>query len=85
MIALVDYGSGNIHSAERALRAASNAAKKTREIRVTSDPAAIANADRIVLPGVGHYADCRAGVDARDGVLQALEDAVIRRGVPFLG
>lgn len=85
MIALIDYGSGNIHSAARALRVAANNAKKTREIRVTSDPAALATADRIVLPGVGHFADCMANLKARDGLIEALEDQVIKGGKPFLG
>lgn len=85
MIALIDYGSGNLHSAARALRVAANNAKKTREIRITSDPAAIALADRIVLPGVGHFADCAKNLRARDGLVDALEDAVMHRGVPFFG
>ena len=85
MIALIDYGSGNLHSAARALRVAANAAKKTREIRVTSNPAALANADRIVLPGVGHFADCMANLKARPGLIEALEEQVIQRGKPFLG
>lgn len=84
-IALIDYGSGNLHSAGRALRAAANSAKKTREIKATSDPDAIAYADRIVLPGVGHFADCIANLKARDGLVEALEEAVLKRGVPFLG
>ena len=85
MIALIDYGSGNIHSAARALRVAANTAKKTREIRVTSSPEALANADRIVLPGVGHFADCMANLKARPGLIDALEDQVIKAGKPFLG
>lgn len=85
MIALIDYGSGNIHSAARALRVAANNARKTREIRVTSDPAALASADRIVLPGVGHFADCMANLNARDGLREALEEQVIKGGKPFLG
>lgn len=84
-IALIDYGSGNLHSAGRALRVAANNAKKTREIRVTSEPSAIAYADRIVLPGVGHFADCVNNLRARDGLVEALEEAVLKRGVPFLG
>lgn len=84
-IALIDYGSGNLHSAERALRVAANNAKKTREIRITSDPVAIAHADRIVLPGVGHFADCAAQLRARTGLVDALTEAVLHRGVPFLG
>ena len=85
MIALIDYGSGNLHSAARALRVASNNAKKTREIRITADPSAIALADRIVLPGVGHFADCAENLRARDGLVEALEEAVLTRGVPFFG
>ncbi len=84
-IALIDYGSGNLHSAARALRVAANAAKKTREIRITNDPAAIALADRIVLPGVGHFADCAQNLRAREGLVEALEEAVMRRSVPFFG
>lgn len=84
-IALIDYGSGNLHSAARALRVASNEAKKTREIRITADPKAIAHADRIVLPGVGHFADCAQNLRAHDGLIAALKDAVMDRGVPFLG
>ncbi len=84
-IALIDYGSGNLHSAARALRAAANQARKTREIRITADPAAIAYADRIVLPGVGHFADCAANLRAADGLIEALTEAVHQRGVPFLG
>ena len=85
MIALIDYGSGNIHSAARALRVAANHAKKTREIRVTSDPQALAHADRIVLPGVGHFADCMANLNALNGLREALEEQVIKGGKPFLG
>jgi glutamine amidotransferase len=85
MIALIDYGSGNLHSAARALRVAANNAKKTREIRITSDPDAIANADRIVLPGVGHYADCAANLRSHDGLIEALTEAVQTKGAPFLG
>ncbi|MEL7546260.1 MAG: imidazole glycerol phosphate synthase subunit HisH [Pseudomonadota bacterium] len=85
MIALIDYGSGNLHSAERALRRAAVAAKKTREIRVTSSPDAVINAERIVLPGVGHFADCAQNLRAVDGLVEALEEAVRQRGVPFFG
>ena len=85
MVALIDYGSGNLHSAARALREASRFAKKTREIRVTSDPAALASADRIVLPGVGHFADCAANLRARPGLVDALREQVIEKQKPFLG
>lgn len=84
-IALIDYGSGNIHSAERALRAAADDAGQTCEISVTSDAEIIRAADRVVLPGVGHYADCMAELNARAGVVEALSEAVLQRGAPFLG
>lgn len=85
MIALIDYGSGNLHSAARALRVAANESNRKREIRITASPEAIANADRIVLPGVGHFADCAANLRAHDGLVEALNEAVINRGVPFFG
>ena len=82
LVALIDYGSGNLHSAGRALREAAGGA---HDIRITDAPEVIAAADRIVLPGVGHFADCAAGLRARDGVVEALEQAVIRQARPFLG
>lgn len=84
-IALIDYGSGNLHSAARALRVAANDANRKREIRITADPEAIAHVDRIVLPGVGHFADCAANLRAHDGLVEALQEAVLDRGVPFFG
>ncbi len=81
-VALIDYGSGNLHSAARALR---EAAQDRFLIEVTAAPEAIAKADRIVLPGVGHFADCKRGLMAGDGLLEALEAAVIGAGRPFLG
>ena len=84
-IALIDYGSGNLRSAEKALVKASEALVGAREVVVTSDPDRIARADRIVLPGVGAFATCAAGLGARPGVVEALEAAVRGRGTPFLG
>jgi len=81
-VALIDYGSGNLRSAEKAL---SRVAEGKAEIRVTSDPAAIAAADRVVLPGVGAFAACMAALQARDGVIEAMTEAVKARGRPFLG
>jgi glutamine amidotransferase len=81
-IALIDYGSGNLRSAEKALvRAADGAA----EVVVTHDPDLVAAADRIGLPGVGAFATCMAALSARSGVIQAMEAAVRGRGAPFLG
>lgn len=84
-IALIDYGSGNLHSAARALRVAANNAKKTREVRITSDPDALRHVDRIVLPGVGHFADCAANLRAHDGLIEAMSEAVQTQGTPFMG
>ena len=84
-IALIDYGSGNLRSAEKALVKASDALGGVRRVVVTADPDLIARADRIVLPGVGAFAACAAALHARDGLVEALEAAVRGRGTPFLG
>jgi glutamine amidotransferase len=83
-VALIDYGSGNLRSAEKALVEAARRAGREVSVTVTADPQAVASADRILLPGVGAFASCRAGLDA-SGVVEALREAVERRGVPFLG
>ncbi|WP_397420220.1 imidazole glycerol phosphate synthase subunit HisH [Phenylobacterium sp.] len=81
-VALIDYGSGNLRSAEKALvRAADGRA----DIVVTNDPAIVASADRIVLPGVGAFAACMAALSEREGVIEAMNHAVHDRGAPFLG
>ena len=81
-VALIDYGSGNLRSAEKALvRAADGRA----DIVVTHDPAVVASADRIVLPGVGAFAACMAALSEREGVIEAMNHAVLERSVPFLG
>ncbi|MFG1421161.1 imidazole glycerol phosphate synthase subunit HisH [Roseixanthobacter liquoris] len=82
-VAIVDYGSGNLHSAAKALERAANGLGAT--VIVTSDPEIVRTADRVVLPGVGAFADCRRGLDAVDGMVAALEEAVHGRGRPFLG
>ena len=84
-VAIVDYGSGNLHSAAKAFERAARDAGVGETIVVTRDPAAVASADRVVLPGVGAFADCRRGLDAVDGMVAALEEAVRRRGRPFFG
>jgi imidazole glycerol-phosphate synthase subunit HisH len=78
--ALIDYGSGNLRSCAKALAVAG-----ARGLVVTADPDAVAAADRIVLPGVGAFADCARNLRAVDGLLEALEQSVRRDGVPFLG
>jgi glutamine amidotransferase len=84
-VAIVDYGSGNLHSAAKAFERAAHEAGLDQPIMVTQDPAAVARADRVVLPGVGAFADCRRGLDAVPGMVEALEEAVRRRGRPFFG
>jgi imidazole glycerol-phosphate synthase subunit HisH len=84
-VAIVDYGSGNLHSAAKAFERAAHEAALDQPIVVTRDPDAVASADRVVLPGVGAFADCRRGLDAVDGMVAALEDAVRRKGRPFFG
>ncbi|CAH1678960.1 Imidazole glycerol phosphate synthase subunit HisH 1 [Hyphomicrobiales bacterium] len=83
--AIVDYGSGNLHSAHKAFERAAREAGLEQTITVTSDPDVVLGAERIVLPGVGAFADCRRGLDAVPGMVEALETAVRRRGAPFLG
>lgn len=84
-IALIDYGSGNIHSAARALHKAADMAGKACTITLTHDPHKVYKADRIVLPGVGHFADCAAALKSRDGLVEALDMAVHTHAKPFLG
>jgi glutamine amidotransferase len=81
-VALINYGSGNLRSAEKALIRAADG--KSR-IVVTDDPEVIARADRVVLPGVGAFAACMAAFEARPGVAEAMTEAVHRKGAPFLG
>ncbi len=83
--AIIDYGSGNLRSAAKAFERAAADATPTESVLVTDDPETVRQAERIVLPGVGAFADCKAGLAAREGMIEALEDAVLRRGVPFLG
>ncbi|CAM5773944.1 imidazole glycerol phosphate synthase subunit HisH [Labrys miyagiensis] len=83
--AIIDYGSGNLHSAQKAFERAAADAGLATAIHVTDDPALVARADHIVLPGVGAYADCKRGLSAVPGMIEALNDTVIARGRPFLG
>jgi imidazole glycerol-phosphate synthase subunit HisH len=82
-VAIVDYGSGNLHSAAKAFERAAHDAGIGEAIVVTNDPEVVAAADRVVLPGVGAFADCRRGLDAIDGMVAALEETVRHRGRPF--
>jgi glutamine amidotransferase len=84
-VALIDYGSGNLRSAEKALVEAARRAGLARAVEVTSDPDVVRRAERIVLPGVGAFASCKAGLDAVPGLVEAMTDAVQAGGRPFLG
>ena len=81
-VVVLDYGSGNLRSAEKALL---RAAEGRSEIVVTHDPEVVAGADRVVLPGVGAFAACMSALAAREGVIEAMTEAVRGRGAPFLG
>ena len=84
-IAIIDYGSGNLHSAAKAFERAALEAGSGHDIVVTSSPADVRSADRIVLPGVGAYGDCWKGLNAVEGMVDALKESVIDTGKPFLG
>jgi glutamine amidotransferase len=84
-VAIVDYGSGNLRSAQKALERAAREADLIQPILVTADPDRLRDAERIVLPGVGAFADCRAGLASIAGMDEALDEAVRRSGKPLLG
>lgn len=81
---IVDYNSGNLRSAEKSFQRMASEVDGG-DILVSNDPDAVLAAERIVLPGVGAFADCLAGLTAIDGLFQAIEEKVIRKGAPFLG
>jgi imidazole glycerol-phosphate synthase subunit HisH len=84
-VAIIDYGSGNLRSAAKAFERAVSETGAGARIVVTSDPEVVRGASRIVLPGVGAFADCRAGLDAVAGMVEVLEERVIGGAVPFFG
>ena len=84
-VAIIDYGSGNLRSATKAFERAAREAGIAAEIDLTADAERVRTADRIVLPGVGAYADCAAGLHAVPGMWEAVEEVAIARGRPFLG
>ena len=84
-LSIIDYGSGNLRSAAKALERAARESGAAHEVAVTADPARVRDADRIVLPGVGAFGDCRQGLYALPGMVEALDRAVRERGRPFLG
>jgi glutamine amidotransferase len=84
-VAIIDYGSGNLHSAAKAFERAARDVGLDEDILVTSDPDVVRQADRVVLPGVGAFADCRRGLDAVPGMVEALTETVRSQGRPFFG
>src|SRR5260221_9687680 len=84
-VAIVDYGSGNLRSAAKAFERVASECGYAGKVRVTDDPETVARSERVVLPGVGAFADCKRGLDAVPGMVDALERAVIAGGRPFLG
>lgn len=84
-VAIIDYGSGNLRSAVKAFERAAREGGVSAEIDLTDRAERVATADRIVLPGVGAYADCRRGLDAVPGMVEALREAVETKARPFLG
>lgn len=84
-VAIIDYGSGNLRSATKAFERAAREAGIPAEIDLTDRAERVATADRIVLPGVGAFADCKAGLDAVPGMREALGEKVLAHGTPFLG
>ncbi|MCR6635488.1 imidazole glycerol phosphate synthase subunit HisH [Devosia sp.] len=84
-VAIIDYGAGNLRSAANAFERVAASLVSSPEIIVTADPEVVRRADRIMLPGVGAFADCKAGLDAVAGMTEVLEERVIRGTTPFLG
>jgi len=85
LIAIVDYGSGNLRSAEKAFEKASEEHEIAAEVVVTSNADVVVNADRVILPGVGAFADCYEGLNALDGMVEALGEIALKKARPFLG
>jgi len=85
IVAIVDYGSGNLHSAQKAFERAARDFEIPAKISVSQDADFVSRADYVVLPGVGAFADCRAGLDGVDGMVEALNHVVHIKGQPFLG
>jgi glutamine amidotransferase len=84
-VVLIDYGSGNLRSAAKSFERAAEMDGLGAKVIVTGNADEIASADRIVLPGVGAFKDCKAGLEAVDGLHEALNEAVLTKGRPFFG
>jgi glutamine amidotransferase len=84
-VAIIDYGAGNLRSAQKAFEHALAARGGSAAVTVTTDPDVVARADRVVLPGDGAFADCKRSLARIDGMLAAIDEAIDQRAVPFLG
>jgi imidazole glycerol-phosphate synthase subunit HisH len=84
-VAIIDYGSGNLHSAAKAFERAARTFDPPEKVLVTSDPDQVWRSDRVVLPGVGAFADCKRGLDGVDGMVQALNETIKFKARPFFG
>lgn len=84
-ITIIDYGSGNLHSVQKAIERAAAETGLAADILVTADREVVAEADRVVLPGVGAFAACREGLDGLDGMTDTLREVVLEKKQPFLG
>lgn len=84
-VAIIDYGSGNLHSAQKAFERAAREAGLGVAIEVTGDPDRVRAAERVVLPGVGAFADCKRGLVGAPGMIEALNERCVAQGAPFLG
>ena len=84
-VAIIDYGSGNLKSAAKAFERAAKALVNPPRVMVTNDPGMVRRAERVVLPGVGAFGDCRAGLYAVPGMVEALTEAVAQKAAPFFG
>jgi glutamine amidotransferase len=84
-VVIINYGSGNLHSAAKAFERAARESEANAQITLTADPDIVTAADRIVLPGVGAFADCKRGLEAVPGMRDVLEDTIRVKGRPFLG
>ena len=84
-VVIIDYGSGNLHSAAKAFERAARDNGLGISVMVTADPGKVRAAERIVLPGVGAFKDCRDGLKSIPGMWETLEDEIVRRSKPFLG
>ena len=84
-LAIINYGSGNLHSVNKSFEAANKNLKEPYDIQVTNDPKVVSNADKIVLPGVGAFADCKKSILGIQGMYDSLEESVLSKKIPFIG